>query len=213
MTRDVPPFVKRGQKITADLWDAMARAVLSNRLLEGPGIRLRGTPVGTIVSVDAGAHASFSHAWEVTLVGTNAASISPGTVNLVQATLKKIPLGGDEKHSPPQLEWKKLQFDDHGRGFIALEVTCGKKWEVLTVEPVQVADPDTEDGKSGFASEAAGGKFNRGGIPGLKNRRCRIPIAQLWQRTDGRLEVFQIEFFPLQHRVDLRGDAARHFPY
>ena len=39
-----PPFVKRGQPITATLWNQLCAAVRACRLIAGDGVRLREMP-------------------------------------------------------------------------------------------------------------------------------------------------------------------------
>ena len=73
---------------------------------------------------------------------------------------------------------------------------------------LQVADPNTPDGE---ASESHGGS---GGAVALPGGRARHPLAMLRERKDGKLDLFQITFFDLQHRVALGTDyksATRHF--
>ena len=88
-------------------------------------------------------------------------------------------------------------------------MTCREKdWSVEKVEVVQVADPNTPDGELG---DSPGGN---GGAVALPGRRARHPLAMLRERKDGRLDLFQITFFDLQHRAALGADrksAARHF--
>ena len=47
------PFVRRGQSITAELWNRLVATVRAVRLLPGDGARLRSMPDGTIVGFDA----------------------------------------------------------------------------------------------------------------------------------------------------------------
>jgi hypothetical protein len=203
-----PPIVKRGQPITAALWNQFAAAVRACRIISGDGVRLRETPDGTIISFDGGG-AEFAHPFQVALIGTEAASIRPGTVNRVEAKIKDVPLAGKDGEAPPLLKFGKPKLDDEGRGYICVEVTCREKdWSVEKVEVVQVADPNTDDGEAG---EGHSGSTGSVALPG---RRTRYPLAMLRERDDGKLDLYQITFFDLQHRAALGEDrktATRHF--
>ena len=206
-----PPFVKRGQPITAPLWNQLCVAVRACRLIAGAGVRLREMPEGTIVTFDGGG-ADFVHPFQVSLVGAEAAAIRPGTVNGVDAKIKEVPLAGSDAgraKPPPVLRFGKPMLDDEGRGYICVEVTCREKdWSVEKIEVVQVANPNTDDGAAG------GGTGGNGGAVALPGRRARHPLAMLRERKDGQLDLYQITFFDLQHRPALAPDrktATRHF--
>ena len=203
-----PPFVKRGQPITATLWNQLCAAVRACRIIAGDGVRLREMPDGTIITFD-GDGADFVHPFQVSLVGTEGASIRPGTVNRIDAKIKGVPLAGSDREPPPVLKFGKPQLDQDGRGYICAEVTCREKdWSVEKVEVVQVADPNTD------AGEASGSHGGSGGSVALPGRRARYPLAMLRERKDKRLDLYQITFFDLQHRPALGTDrktAARHF--
>jgi hypothetical protein len=203
-----PLFVRRGQAITAALWNQLVAAVRACRIIAGDGVRLREMPDGTIISFD-GEDARFIHPFQVSHVGDEAATIRPGTVNRVEATIKGFPLGGSERDPVPTLKFGKLKLDDEGRGYLCAEITCREEdWSVETVEIVQVADPNTEDGEPGELHNGTGGAV---ALPG---RRARHPLAMLRERDNGRLDLFQITFFDLQHRAALIADskgATRHF--
>ena len=203
-----PPFVKRGQPITAPLWNQLCAAVRACRIISGDGVRLRETPDGTIITFD-GSDAVFAHPFQVSLVGKEAATIRPGTVNRIDAKIKGVPLAGTDRVPPPVLKFGKPRLDQDGCGFICIEVMCREKdWSVEKIEVVQVADPNTDDGEPG---ESPGGS---GGAVTLPGRRARHPLAMLRERKDGRLDLFQITFFDLQHRPALASDrktATRHF--
>jgi phosphodiesterase/alkaline phosphatase D-like protein len=107
-------------------------------------------------------------------------------------------------------------LDGNQFGWIAAEVTCSKQdWSVLTAEIVQVAALDTENG---IAPKTGTGKsVFAGGFPNLKGRRARFPIARIG-RIDGQLQLWQIAYFDVQHRVktnskDPNADEGRHFFY
>ena len=111
-------------------------------------------PDGTIITFD-GDGADFVHPFQVSLVGTEAASIRPGTVNRVDAKIKDVPLAGTDDQPPPLLKFGQPMLDDEGRGYICVEVTCREKdWSVEKVEVVQVADPNTDDGEAGEGTAA-----------------------------------------------------------
>jgi hypothetical protein len=202
------PFVKRGQPITATLWNQLCAAVRACRLVAGDGVRLREMPDGTIITFDGGG-TEFVHPFQVSLIGTEAAAIRPGTVNKVDAKIKDVPLAGEDGEAPPVLKFGTPMLDDEGRGYICVEVTCREKdWSVEKVEVVQVADPNTDDGEAG---EGHSGSTASVALPG---RRTRYPLAMLREREDKKLDLYQITFFDLQHRAALGTDrkiATRHF--
>ena len=201
------PFVRKGQPITAVLWNQLCAAVRACRLIAGSGVRLREMPDGTIITFD-GDGATFVHPFQVSLIGNEAASIRPGAVNKVDATIKDVPLAGKDGDAPPVLKFVQPMLDDEGRGYICVEVTCREKdWSVEKVEVLQVADPNTDDGTPG---EGTGS----GGAVALPGRRTRYPLAMLRERDEGKLDLYQITFYDLQHRAALGTDrktATRHF--
>ena len=203
-----PPFVKRGEAITAILWNQLCAAVRGCRIIAGDGVRLREMPDGTIITFD-GRDADFAHPFQVSLVDSEAAMIRPGTVNRVDAKIKGVPLAGTEREPPPVLNFGQPMLDGEGRGYICIEATCREKdWSVETAEVIQVADPNTDDGAPGDGNGGTGGAAARPG------RRARYPLAMLRQRKDGKLDLYQITFFDLQHRAALGADrttATRHF--
>ncbi len=180
------------------------------RLLPGRNVRLRRMPGGTLLSVRGGG-AVFEHPWLVSFDGTNA-TVLPATINRVEAEIdgKKL-----SEVPAPILTVSKLRVDSEGRGWFAAEVTCdsAKEWGIVKVEIVQVADPDTADGN------ARGGINAIGGATPLPGNRARHPIAMVRKRDDGQVDVFQIAFFDLQHRIafsaefgpDGRKPPQRHF--
>lgn len=188
----------------------MSRAIHACQLIAGQNVRLRSTPSGTIIDFFGGQ--SFVHPWQVSLRGTEAATIRPGTINKVPAGIKGKPLDGGEKGEPPPvLEFGKPQVDKEGRGWICAEVFCDPKerFRITKIEIVQVADPDTETG-----GPAPGLPNASGGAVALKDGRARHPLAMLRLRESGRLDLFQVTYFDLQHRVKLAADqktASRHF--
>ena len=205
------PFVRRGQPITADLWNRLVAVVRAVRLLPGDGARLRSTPDGTIIGFDA-APAPWAHPFQVSLIGRSAAQIGPGLVNAIEPKIDGAPLSGTDGKPPPKLEFGKLKLDKDGRGYVAIEITCDGKWKLKTMEMVQVAYFDSENGED--QPPGSGGPSAIGGIPGISGRRVRYPLAMLRQRTSGQLDLFQIVFFNIVHRAQPRNatnDVARHF--
>lgn len=205
------PFVKRGQPLTAELWNRLVAAMRAVRLLPGDGARLRSMPDGTIISFDA-ATAPWSHPFQVSLIGQSAAQIQPGLINSIEPQISGVALSGTDTKPPPKLEFNKLKLDADNRGYVAVEITCGTKWEIKAMEMVQVAYFDSENGED--PPPGSGGPSAIGGIPGLSGRRVRYPVAMLRQRSTGQLDLFQIVFFNIVHRAQARDaetDSARHF--
>src|SRR3954464_464005 len=181
-----PPFVKRGQPITALLWNQLCAAVRACRIIAGDGVRVREMPDGSIITFD-GKGSEFVHPFQVSLVGTEAATIRPGTVNKVDAKIKDVPLAGKDGEAPPVLNFGQPMLDDEGRGYICVELTCREKdWSVEKVGVVQVADPNTDDGEAG---EGNSGSTASVALPG---RRARYPLAMLRERKDKKLDLYQI---------------------
>ncbi|MEQ1862333.1 MAG: hypothetical protein ABMA13_20635 [Chthoniobacteraceae bacterium] len=195
-------------EVTRELWGKARAAVRACRLLAGRGIRLRWTPDGTVIVADA-TPPDWNHPFRVGLQGATRAQIVPGTVSGRPVFIDSIALDDDP---PPVLEWSKLSLDEEGRGFIAIELACDDRWQLVpaTLTLVQVADWGTEDG----SPRRAGTPFIEG-APSLSARRTRWPIAMLRQRTRTSVVVaHQIVHAPLTHYAqpiaELK-DAARHF--
>ena len=126
----------------------------------------------------------------MSLSGTSA-TIGRGLVDGIEPKIGDVPIGGEEGEPQPKLDIRKPKFDDEGRGWIALEVTCEKeKWMVEEATIVQVDE---------LKSKAP--------LKGLH------PLAMLRDAGNGTMTLFQIEYFNLQHRADVRegGNSARHF--
>ena len=205
------PEARLGMEITRELWNAARAANRANRLRAGPGILLRWTPDGTIISASL-TDATFSHPFQVSVTG-NAATILPGTVNTSPVLIDDAKLDDDPA---PVLKWSELDTDSDGRGYIAVEFACDEKWKIKpeTLKVTQVADWTTESGKPDEKNaDASMISVPAGGVPGLSGRRTRWPLAMLRRRTSGRIDVYQITMAPLQHRAHPRADTdtARHF--
>lgn len=182
-------------------------AVRANRLRQGPNIRLRYTPDGTVIRVDA-VPPKFIHPFLATITG-NSATVVPGTVNGAPVLIDNVPLDNDPA---PVLKWGKLSVDDDGRGFIALELACDAQWKMdpKTLTLVQVADWRTADGQSADTPSL------HQEAPSLTGRRTRWPIATFRKRQSGAIDVFPIAMAPLIHQAKpktLAADTARHFFY
>lgn len=188
---DLSLFVRPGERITAALWNKLVAAARSCRILAGDGIRLRQTPDGTLLSCSV--WQPWSHPFKVSVSGTSA-TISRGLVNGIEPKIKDVPIGGDEAggKAQPKLEFKEPKLDKDGRGWIAIEVTCEKEkqWAVASATVVQVSELKADE-----------------------PTKARHPIAMLRKTKSGSLLHFQIEFFNLQHKADVRKDgaSARHF--
>lgn len=184
----------------------MLAARRAGRLLPGRNVRLRRMPSGTLLSFHGGGTV-FEHPWLVSFDGTNA-TVLPGTINRVEAEIGRKKLSDLPS---PILTVRKLRVDAEGRGWFAAEVTCDpeKQWGIVKVEIVQVANPDTADGSASDRINAVGGAAP---LPG---NRARHPIAMVREREDGRVDVFQIAFFDLHHRIAFGSDRLpqRHFFY
>ena len=129
------------------------------------------------------------------------ATFLPATINRIPATIKGVKLNSP---TVPVLDLSKPVFDADGRGWIAAEVTCdpAKEWGVVSVEMVQVADPDTDDGLPGTGYNAIGG------AKPLSGNRARHPVAMLRRRADGSVDVFDQEYFNLQMRIAFAADKT-----
>ena len=205
------PFVRRGQPITAELCNRLVAAVRAVRLLPGEGARLRSTPDGTIVGFDAPS-SPWSHPFQVSLIGKSAAQIRPGLINAMEPKIGGVSLSGADDKPAPTLEFGKLKLGADNRGYVAVEITCDGKWKIKTMEMVQVAYFDSENGED--PPPGSGESSAIGGIPGISGRRVRYPLAMLRQRSTGQLDLFQIVYFNVVHRAQPRNnaaDVARHF--
>lgn len=184
-------FVKPGQPITAALWNKLVAAARSCRIISGDGIRLRQTPDGTLISCST--WRPWNHPFKVSMSGTSA-TIGRGLVNGIEPKIKDVSIGGDEESGKPQpkLEFTEPKIGKDGRGWIAIEVTCDKEkqWALTAATVVQVADLKSDD-----------------------PAKARHPLSMLRKSKDGSLSHFQIEFFNLQHKAEVResGKPARHF--
>lgn len=202
-----PLFVRAGALVSARVWNAMAAAVRSLRLIKGPGVRLRWTPAGTFISFDAGT-AVWLHPFKVSLVGSDGARIRPGLLNGIRPTVKDVPLDAE---SAPVLDLTSQKLDKDGRGWVALEATLDEHWAVKSAAVVQVASLDSDDGS---APENSTPGYSIGATFTLSGRRARHPLAMLLRRKGGRLDLYQVTHHSLAHRAAVQSAAAqgaRHF--
>jgi hypothetical protein len=200
------PEARRGQQITAALWNQARAACLAARLLPGPGIRLHYTPDGTIISADASA-ALWDHPFRVSITGTTA-TIRSGWVNgSVEPRIDDIPLSGTADSPPPRLTFSEPDTDSEGRGYIALEAQFNETWAVSAVSVIQCARIDALDTTEPATATSAGG------VPLLEGRRARWPLAVLRHRESG-LNIWQVTHGDLQVRAQPRtatSDGGRAF--
>lgn len=184
---DLSLFVRPGQRITAALWNKLVAACRGARILAGDGISLRQTPDGTMISCST--WRPWNHPFKVSMSGTSA-TISRGLISEIEPTIHDAPIGGTEKSGPPKLEFKEPKLDEDDRGWIAVEILCEQKeWKIESATVVQVDSLETDD-----------------------PARARHPLAMIRKQASGSLSLFQIEYFNLQHRAEVRENAkARHF--
>jgi hypothetical protein len=170
------PFVRKGQPVTAALWNQLSAAMHACRLIAGDGVRPREMPNGTIITFD-GVSAEFVHPFQVSLIGTEAASIRPGTVNKMDAKIKDVPLAGKGGEASPVLKIETPVLDDEGHGCICVEATRREEdWSVEKVEVAQVADPNTDDGESG---EGHSGSTASVALPERRTRQRRQLVLRV----------------------------------
>jgi len=203
------PVARSGEPVQPGAWNAMRAAVQQLQLKSGTNCRLKPTGRGTIIDFVQQPQ-SFSGYWQVTLRGGTQAMVRPGTVNKVPATIDGVDLA---TRPAPLLQFEQLELDEQDRGYIALHVRCdAESYAILSAEIVQVADPDTDDGRA-TSTPYTGGAARAFGEGGLQ---ARHPLAMLRRRADGSVAVFQMTHFPLQHRLAFGKDgktAVRHFFY
>lgn len=215
------PEAKVGAPFTAAIWNSMRKAIKALRLQRGPGIHLRESSSGTIISAD-----TFTiPALPFTVRQVSAASryqIVPGWVN---GSL--IPYIGEEQLTAdpaPTLIIEDLELDSEGRGYILLEVTCDDMWQPipeqlqiiqaaafdrLTVEP----DPTPLDPENPEDAEAIYARY-ASHLPLLPGRKARWPLALLQRRKDESIALHQITQGDLQFRaapLNLTSEKGRAF--
>ena len=211
-------LVKAGDLLKAGQWNEAGRLMQSIRLISGYGIRLRTTSNGTIISAMI-PRSAFVGRWKCQLEGESRVLVKPGAINGVEATIKGVLLSGDPKRNQavPVLELRAIQLDSEGKGYIAAEVQCSDDglWAIKTVEIVQVAYLNSDDGK-----EPPKGNIltqSSAGVPNLEGRRARVPLAMLRRRAAGNIELFQIAYHDFGHTIktvaDRKLDQGRHFFY
>ncbi len=202
------PQARRGQQLTPEMWNDARDFVRANRIREGKGIRLHATPDGTFISADSGG-TPWNHPFRVFVIGQTAATILPGFVNgSIEPEIDGVPLSGSEKEPPPTLKFPRVKLDAESRGYIAIEAEFDAKWTLQKgkVKVVQVATFDSIYGED--PPPNVGGKSGAGGVPLLKGRLARWPLAMLRERKSGRLDVFQITHGDLQLRAQPREPKA-----
>jgi hypothetical protein len=92
-------------------WEEMRRAVRGLRLLQGMGIQLTDTPMGTTISAEGG-NGAFSHPFTAALSGSTM-TFSKGLVSNIEPLIGGTPISGDAAGGVPQpeLELEAAQMD------------------------------------------------------------------------------------------------------
>ena len=167
---------------------------------EGVGCRLRRSGRYVLINFDGGGNADFSHPWQGELNGTQMTFL-PGTINKIPGTIKGVEL---DDPTNPSLDLSEPDLDVDGRGWVCAEVTCdpANQFGIISVEIVQVADPDTDDGKPGLGINAIGG------AKPLSGNRARQPLAMLRRRADGQMDVFDQTYFNLSMVIKFAADKT-----
>ena len=185
---DLSLFVRPGEKLTAALWNKLVTAVRSCYIMPGDGVRIRRTPDGTMLSCSL--WAAWDHPFRVR--GSGSVTINKGLVDGIEPNINGVPLSGDPKKNKPvpTLNITTPKIGKDGIGWIAVEITVDPiKWKTLTAEVVQVDTLSVQE-----------------------KLKARHPLAALAQRDDQSVDIFQVEFFNLQHRADgATGVPSRHF--
>ncbi|GEM_PF-1606786 len=184
---DLPSLlVKEGDELTPKLWDGLARAVRSARILFGDGIRGRRLPDGTLLSCSY--WSPWPHPFKVAIAGADA-TVSKGTMGGTEVTLGGVPISGTSSKPQPILDLSSPKYNEDGMGWIAIEVMIDSStYKQTSAELVQVSS-----------------------LSGVGQYAARHPIGLLVRQDSGGFSFFQIAYFNLQH-VAYRGTGVtRHF--
>jgi len=197
-----------GQPVSAQKWNRMEDKTRGNRVVAGDNVSIHRAPDWTMIRVPR-RNANFSHPFACVLVSTDSALVYPGLVNGLEPTIDGVKLSGEAGKTAPLLGIS----DKNDISYIALEITCNEKWQIVSATIVQVADFCSDATASqgiGTASE----NLLAAGFPSLTNKRTRYPLAKLIKQSNGGVYLFQIAYFNLQHRAysrDQKGLVVRHF--
>lgn len=201
--------VKRGDAITADLWNRMEKASLRSRvLLGGENMRVDQFPHGALLSAKHGG--GWDHPWRV-IISSAAAMVSPGTVNGEKPTIKDK--AGHQQlmtnRPPPLIALSHSLFDSHGNGWIALELLLDKNYNAI--KTAEVKQTMTITG----AELTTDNPFFFFGLPGIAGFKARYPLAKLKRLPGGGMQVYQIAMFNVNHKAkppqEGQTSLARHF--
>lgn len=190
--------VRKGDPITAEIWNRMQRAGdRSSVLLGGENTRISRMPHGTLINAK---HVGvFVHPFRVTVSGLSAI-VLPGLVNGEVPTMRlatgssgvNVPL---DNRPPPVMKLSRALFDQIGQGWIALELKVEEKFfKIEKAEVIQCANITQAN------NNVINNPFFYFGLPGLPGGRVRYPIARLFLRGGG-IECFQVAMFNMNHKT------------
>lgn len=190
--------VRAGQRVK-DAWDRLVRYLESIRLLPGPGILLRWTPRGVIVSARI-PPADFTGHFAVQLA-EDRIRIGFGLVNDIEPTINGRPITGTEGEEAPELRLSESKFDDAGYSWICIEVVIDpESGEILETEGASSSVRVIQT-KTRYPDEDAGGNV------GWK----AVALLYRGQQTEGFGRLEQITYFSQEHYTARRAARWVHF--
>lgn len=146
-------LVRAGQELTAALWNAFWKQQRLCRLRSGPGVYIKDTSDGQIITFRGGGN-NFVHPWKATLWGSSVI-FRLGLVNGLEPLIDGVPISGEEGGSPPRLQLDETLFDDSGRSWGAIRLQVDSSGKIiqpdekgqgeLMLEMVQVASLNQSD--------------------------------------------------------------------
>lgn len=195
-------FVRRGDPVTADRWNALVNLVKAARIIKSRDVLPFETPGGTIINLRK--LGDYTHPWQVT-EGAGEVTVAPGTINgmdpfvgFSRDKLSALP--------PTPLPIDSGGFDGDGKGWVAIEVQYDEVYAAITeARIVHVANLGRDSQET-----AVNPRFYIG-IPGLEGRRARYPLARVLKRGEN-FEVRQIAYFNLQTKPRHVGDFTKVIP-
>lgn len=198
-------FVKRGQQLTAALWNAFWAERRRYRIRAGPGVHVDDRADGQLISFRGGGGA-YNGFFPIS-IGGKFCRIGEGYVNGLIPEIDGVPIIGSEGSPQPKLELSDggEYFDETGRSFIGLKSTINPESGRI-VE--RAADGTGEMGLTIVQRKSMPATDPDDDTIGY----CRLAVLYRGEKaTSGFGRLVRIGLFNYQHRTAKQGDKWRHF--
>lgn len=190
--------VRRGD-LVMPAWRKLLDVLRSFRLRAGPGVLLRRSSLGVLVSSRAAVR-GFSGSFPVNLQG-DSAKVGEGYVSGLLPLIEEVPILGTEKVPQPSLKLRADRFDDTGRSWICI---VGK----VDPETGKIIQPVKGKGKLELQIEQRDSLTDEDDTLAIK---AIAMLKRPAKEKQGFGTMHQIAMFDYQHWSAKQNERWRHF--